>query len=186
MAIKWLFCPQKVVLSLSCRNIHSDENIKPYVMKIALLVVLLSCISCSVSKNTTEEFYFSCTSDYGYNVYPTTKCAGETIAFIPSRAILYTKTPRKRKKVYVTYGSVSGWIFKPKFKNINSTTYRILPRSLVITQDSLLSVSNKTKSYISPNSNSSFSPKTIHVKGYYRKDGTYVRPHMRSAPKRRY
>lgn len=24
--------------------------------------------------------------------------------------------------------------------------------------------------------------KTVHVRGYYRKDGTYVRPHMRSAP----
>lgn len=27
--------------------------------------------------------------------------------------------------------------------------------------------------------------KTVHVRGYYRKDGTYVRPHMRSAPRRR-
>jgi peptidoglycan hydrolase CwlO-like protein len=25
----------------------------------------------------------------------------------------------------------------------------------------------------------------VHVKGYYRKDGTYVRPHTRSAPKRK-
>lgn len=27
---------------------------------------------------------------------------------------------------------------------------------------------------------------TVHVKGYYRKDGTYVRPHTRSAPRKRY
>lgn len=27
-------------------------------------------------------------------------------------------------------------------------------------------------------------PKTVHVKGYYRKDGTYVRGHYRSKPKR--
>ncbi|MCW5976488.1 MAG: hypothetical protein KIT09_00350 [Bryobacteraceae bacterium] len=28
-------------------------------------------------------------------------------------------------------------------------------------------------------------PKTVHVDGYYRKDGTYVRPHYRSTPRRR-
>ncbi len=28
-------------------------------------------------------------------------------------------------------------------------------------------------------------PKTVHVDGYYRKDGTYVRPHTRSAPRRK-
>lgn len=28
-------------------------------------------------------------------------------------------------------------------------------------------------------------PKTVHVQGYYRKDGTYVRGHYRSAPRRR-
>lgn len=28
-------------------------------------------------------------------------------------------------------------------------------------------------------------PKTVHVRGYYRKDGTYVRGHYRSAPRRR-
>ena len=29
------------------------------------------------------------------------------------------------------------------------------------------------------------SPKTVHVKGYYRKDGTYVEPHDRAAPKKK-
>lgn len=28
-------------------------------------------------------------------------------------------------------------------------------------------------------------PKTVHVNGYYRKDGTYVKPHYRSPPKRK-
>src|SRR5262245_24032752 len=28
-------------------------------------------------------------------------------------------------------------------------------------------------------------PKTVHVRGYYRNDGTYVRSHYRSAPRRR-
>jgi hypothetical protein len=29
-------------------------------------------------------------------------------------------------------------------------------------------------------------PRTVHVRGYTRRDGTYVRPHYRSAPRRRY
>lgn len=44
--------------------------------------------------------------------------------------------------------------------------------------------SNKTKSTsYSPGSSSSGG--TVSVRGYYRKDGTYVRPHTRSAPRRR-
>lgn len=40
----------------------------------------------------------------------------------------------------------------------------------------------------SENSNSNYSTGaggSVHVKGYYRKDGTYVKPHTRSAPKKR-
>lgn len=36
-----------------------------------------------------------------------------------------------------------------------------------------------------PSSDTSDRPKTVQVDGYYRKDGTYVRPHTRSAPRRR-
>ncbi|MNY49791.1 hypothetical protein D3C86_1852470 [compost metagenome] len=47
-------------------------------------------------------------------------------------------------------------------------------------------------SYATPNASSSYSvpgalstysaPGPVHVKGYYRKDGTYVRPHTRTRP----
>ena len=30
-----------------------------------------------------------------------------------------------------------------------------------------------------------YRPKTVHVRGYYRKDGTYVKPHYRSRPVKR-
>ena len=39
-------------------------------------------------------------------------------------------------------------------------------------------------SYYGQISNSTGRPKNIHVRGYYRKDGTYVRGHYRSAPRR--
>lgn len=52
---------------------------------------------------------------------------------------------------------------------------------------------SSSSSYSSPSSNyssSTYTPsysssKTVHVRGYTRKDGTYVRPHTRSSPKRR-
>ncbi len=56
-----------------------------------------------------------------------------------------------------------------------------------------LSEELNTSSVYSPRSNSSYSnsysdstgrQKTVHVRGYYRKDGTYVNSHLRSAPKR--
>jgi hypothetical protein len=53
------------------------------------------------------------------------------------------------------------------------------------------SVSNSTidstyrRSYYTPSSTYTPSRGTVQVKGYYRKDGTYVRPHTRSAPRRR-
>jgi hypothetical protein len=45
-----------------------------------------------------------------------------------------------------------------------------------------------TRSSTSTTAKSSYTPGSgapVQVKGYYRKDGTYVRPHTRSAPKRR-
>jgi hypothetical protein len=45
----------------------------------------------------------------------------------------------------------------------------------------------RKKSYSSRPSysyNKSYKPKTVRVKGYYRKNGTYVRPHTRSKPRR--
>lgn len=47
---------------------------------------------------------------------------------------------------------------------------------------------DSTPSYSAPRSSSSdyeYRPKTVQVRGYTRKDGTYVAPHTRSAPRRR-
>ena len=41
-----------------------------------------------------------------------------------------------------------------------------------------------TPNYYKSNS-SSYKSKTVNVKGYYRNNGTYVKPHTRSSPKRR-
>lgn len=43
--------------------------------------------------------------------------------------------------------------------------------------------SASTSSYRAPAADSTSSGGTVQVKGYYRKDGTYVRPHTRKKPR---
>lgn len=52
-------------------------------------------------------------------------------------------------------------------------------------KDSQADTSTEEGAASSASSTPSSSGGTVHVKGYYRKDGTYVRPHTRRAPRRR-
>lgn len=73
---------------------------------------------------------------------------------------------------------------KGKVKKIKWKDYKGWTRNPVY---SLVTNSNATKpqSFTSSYSSKPSSDKTVKVKGYYRKNGTYVRPHSRSAPKRK-
>lgn len=69
-----------------------------------------------------------------------------------------------------------------------NTTYKTIDgsksvRKYEVKRSGSLSKSRGTSSYRYKPSSSTGRPKTVHVKGYHRKDGTYVRPHMRSAPR---
>lgn len=69
--------------------------------------------------------------------------------------------------------------FTPKPKSLNNNSEYTTPTYTTPTYTTPTYTSYKYE----PTYNSS--PKTVHVRGYYRKDGTYVRPHYRSAPRRR-
>lgn len=150
--------------------------------KLILLLVLFA--SCSTSKDLANSTYYECTGKYGYHLYATSECKGETVAFIPYNIAVYTKTPKKRENVFVSYGSKHGYARNPKFKEKRNTGFKIIPSQIVTMQDSMLAIYNSQVNYSSP---SYYTPssgaKTIQVKGYTRKDGTYVRPHTRSAPR---
>jgi hypothetical protein len=51
-------------------------------------------------------------------------------------------------------------------------------------RDTLPTWSPTDLQYARPSSTSAGQTDRVYVKGYYRKDGTYVQPHTRSAPKR--
>lgn len=84
----------------------------------------------------------------------------------------------KGSQVYVSSGNSKyskikwrefrGWVPVLSYSNSNSFL--------------LDSTINTQKTYSSPRQSSGG---TVQVKGYYRKNGTYVRPHTRSAPRRR-
>lgn len=128
------------------------------------LVLLLSLISCTnyytVRLQEDTPLYYSSDSSRSVTIIPK-----DTEVYLSSKA--NKKNYRKLK-----WGSYYGWANKPSY-----TTY---------------SSYSKTSSYSSPSvrsssgySSQSNSGGSVHVKGYTRKDGTYVRPHTRSAPRRR-
>ena len=95
------------------------------------------------------------------------------------------------------FGELSKETGRPKTVFVNGYTrkdgtfvkshFRSLPSSQVVSREPALQVSPgvaENGSYYGE-LNQYGVPKTVHVGGYYRKDGTYVRGHYRSAPRRR-
>lgn len=60
----------------------------------------------------------------------------------------------------------------------NTTRSTYIPSSTHTAPSTSSSYTTSSSYYINPNSN----PNTVEVSGYYRKDGTYVQPHTRTAP----
>ncbi|RPE05612.1 hypothetical protein EGT74_24865 [Chitinophaga lutea] len=143
--------------------------------------------SCLTTKNYVETNYYEIVPELGYHLYATSACKGETIGFIPAGVPVYTKYPGRKKSVLISYGSLSGYVRVLKYGKSKNTGYTILPAEWIETQNKQLAEYNKKKSSIQSSSLSGTSTGgSVQVKGYYRKDGTYVRPHTRSAPTRKY
>jgi molybdate-binding protein len=95
-----------------------------------------------------------------------------------------------------SYGEISEDTGRPKTVYVNGYTrqdgtyvkshFRSLPSHQSVSNQPTL----QTSAFVAENGsyygqpNQYGVPKTVHVNGYYRKDGTYVRGHYRSAPRR--
>jgi len=98
----------------------------------------------------------------------------------------YYSTVENKKFRKAKFDNRKGYVYNPYFDNPYYTPTIPSTGSTSGSQSSSSqssSTSNSTYNYSS--SNYSTRPKTVNVKGYYRKDGTYVRPHTRSAPRRK-
>ncbi len=94
----------------------------------------------------------------------------------------------KGKRAKTKYGQINGYsAYLTSWRKLAKLTKKQLT-ALTFENDAGYSynrVSNSTYSGgTSSKKSSTSSGGTVHVKGYTRKDGTYVRPHTRSAPRR--
>lgn len=135
--------------------------------KLLLFVILLLSISC-----TTNYYTVLLTDDT--NLYKVSD-SSKIVTSIPGNTQVYISSSTNRKKYKkIRWGTYTGWAYNPRYTLYSSY------------QPTNYSPSNHN----STSNSSTVSPSrsgggTVHVKGYTRKDGTYVRPHTRSAPRRR-
>ena len=124
-------------------------------MKKFIVVLLLAFVAISCN------VYNQVTLDQETIIYDKSGSEANAIYTIPKGSAVYITGKKTHKKI--KFGNYVGWAFNPSYSTSTTSNYR---------------TSTNTESRSSNN-------KTVQVKGYYRKNGTYVRPHTRSAPRRK-
>lgn len=126
-------------------------------MKKALFISLCFLISSCVTN------YYSVNIEEDTPIYRSSRDKSEIISIIPKGNRVYLASGEKKYRK-IKWNDYVGWVVNPKYNSgsVNSNNS-----------------SNSNTSY------SSSSNKTVYVKGYTRKNGTYVSPYTRSAPKRK-
>ncbi|ANF52924.1 hypothetical protein A0O34_21430 [Chryseobacterium glaciei] len=126
------------------------------------LILLLSVVSC------TNYYTVLLTEDT--NIYGNSNNEN-IVTTIPKDTQVYVSNKANRKNYKkIKWGNYYGWAYNPSYTSYSSYT-------------SAKSYNTSTPSYnYTP---SKISGGAVHVKGYTRKDGTYVTPHTRSSPRRK-
>lgn len=122
--------------------------------------------------------FFSCTSIYyvgetlePIKVYSIVDTSATVNYIIPAGSRVLTQK-KSKKYYYVIYESQKGYVYNPNYKNYHKYNS---------SNDGVLYGYSTTKPK-NTNSYNSSSGGSVNVKGYYRKNGTYVRPYTRSSP----
>jgi hypothetical protein len=115
---------------------------------------------------------FSCTSYYNVRLnkdtvlYESRNDTTNSIIIIPANEQVYlSKKSKKHRKI--KYGNYTGWVTSPTYTVATSEQGE-----------------SKYNPVYSTGISKSSSGGSVQVKGYTKKDGTYVKPHTRSSPKR--
>lgn len=126
------------------------------------LIILLSMVSC------TNYYTVLLTEDT--NVYATSSNENLITAIPKDTQVYISSKANKKNYKKIKWGNYYGLAYNPSYTSYSN--YK-----------SAGSYNTSTPSYnYTPGTSSGG---TVHVKGYTRKDGTYVRPHTRSASRRR-
>lgn len=135
--------------------------------KSLLFLVYILITSCSTN-------YYFVNIEEDTPIYQNTRNDSQSIAFIPKGySAFITSGSKKYRKV--KWKNYKGWAINPVYSLPKTSNYSSAANSTYKTPSN----------YTTRNSSTNSSGGTVHVKGYTRKDGTYVRPHIRSAPKRK-
>lgn len=130
---------------------------------LSLLLVFYLASSC-----VTNYYYVNMEDDTP--IYDSKGDGSKTYTYIPKGSKAYVSSSKKKYK-RIKWNSYKGWAADPIYSIEKKSSY------------------TKTKS--SQSSQNNYTPKSssgvgaVKVKGYHRKDGTYLRPHTRSAPRRK-
>ena len=128
-------------------------------MKLKLIIFLF----CTFFLSSCSSNYYLCQTSEETITYYRKTLYGEKVITIPKGEYVIVKGKSNFRRV--KYNDSIGWAYKPLFKLEKKYDYegsfRISKRK------------NKRQKY------SAYSGGTVHVRGYYRKDGTYVKPHTR-------
>lgn len=146
---------------------------RPFFLIIMMIFILSSC-----RIQRTENFY-TVTITEDAIVYLKNNLNSAQVESVKSGEPIYMILDKSSKGFRkVKYKGKVGYIYQPGFKSYTKSDYQ-QAYSSTNTSDSL------KREPINTYKPSSSSGGTVHVRGYYRKNGTYVRPHTRSAPRRR-
>lgn len=105
------------------------------------------------------------------NVYKNDNDRAVVVTIPKDTQVYLSNKANKKNYKKIKWGEYLGWAYNPSYSSYSS----YIP----------LKTSNSSTGYYNSSSSSKGSGGTVNVKGYYRKNGTYVSPHTRSAPRRR-
>ncbi|MCP1299517.1 hypothetical protein NK356_10085 [Chryseobacterium sp. S0630] len=125
--------------------------------------ICMTALSCSTN-------YYTVLLSEDAKIYNSTDSIN-IITTIPKNTEVFLSSKSKKSYKKIKWGNYSGWAYNPIYTAYSNYVSSTTP-------------SSKTSSYNYKSGNTS-SGGSVSVKGYYRKNGTYVRPHTRSAPSRR-
>lgn len=139
-----------------------NETMKRILNLLIFLISSLAVISCSHN-------YYTVLLSEDVTLF-SSKDSTQTVTIIPKNTSVYLSSDSNSKNYKrIKWKNYSGWAFNP--------VYTAYSNYIPVTRSSASSTYNY--------SGSSGSGGSVTVKGYRRKNGTYVKPHTRSSPSRR-
>ena len=138
--------------------------------------IVITFILCALFYSCKSEYYVGETTKPTkvYSVIDTTTSLACTV---PKGTLVLSKV-KSKGYYYIICEGFKGYTFNPNYNNYhkyNPSIDGILYGHLLNKKKNTQRIKNKSVN------NSTSSGGTVNVRGYYRKDGTYVRPHTRKS-----